>query len=115
MATVNESNTNHDTDDQRYVYVLTWETNNGSCWEPGYMTPLGVYSSRAAAVAAAGTVSVPGVGTFDEAIAENGAENYQDYRNAPATDEDWEGVLLLEYDKYGEYFNVYLRKHILED
>ena len=104
-----------DPKEQKYVYVITWDTNNGSWWEPGYETPLGVYSSRAAAVAGLGKLWIPRMGYVDEAIAEDD-ESIADDRNRPFTDEeDSEGVLLLYRGDSSDWVEVHLRKFPLKD
>ena len=86
-------------------------------WEPTYERTLGVYSSRPAAVAAAGKHRLNGVGSLDEAIEESFQDDHEDNRNRPPIEKkDLDGTMLLGVGNMGgEWYEVYIRKHVIED
>lgn len=113
-----ELRNNNDTKAPRYVYILTWDTNNVYSLRFQWESVLGVYFSKAAAVAAAGTRFVPGFGRFDEEILDDDSikDYFYDDRNDPLleTTDCTERVQLLRYESPDFDVNVYLRKFEIE-
>ena len=123
-AAPKEPSKSNATRNQRFVYILLLEPEYK--WEGRDSTHCvvqGVYSSRAAAVEAAGQVYpysyiFPDNRTFDELIAKECKNSHVDLRNDPhhpRRDDDIELLLEIREPNRGVCDSVYVKKFPIED